>query len=153
MLIGDSITRGVQEQNAYRKPLYLALIGSPRYCNIDFIGTLQHGDHDFDRDHDGYWGWRADEILNNSIIWQNATSNPPDIALIHLGTNDIIQANPTISACVESTISDIGQIIDKLRAVNPNVIVFLAQIIPLSAAINNADLIPELNFNTDAGSL
>ena len=152
MLIGDSITQGGQEQNAYRKPLYLALIGSPWYCNVDFIGTLQHGDDDFDRDHDGYWGWRADEILNRpSIIWENAASNPPDIALIHLGTNDIIQANPTYNSCVESTINDLGQIIDKLRTVNPNVIVFLAQIIPLSTAINNADLIPELNFNTENG--
>ena len=150
MLIGDSITQGGQEQNAYRKPLYLALIGSPWYCNVDFIGTLQHGEEGFDRDHDGYWGWRADQILNNSSIWDNAADNPPDIALIHLGTNDIIQAHPAYSSCVESTINDLGQIIDKLRAVNPNVIVLLAQIIPSTASYCE-ELIPELNLNSEYG--
>ena len=75
MLIGDSITQGGQDENAYRKPLYLALIGSPRYCNVDFIGTLEHGDEDFDRDHDGYWGWRTDSIIDNSDIWKKRHSS------------------------------------------------------------------------------
>jgi lysophospholipase L1-like esterase len=49
----------------------------------------------------------------------------PDIALIHLGTNDVRQG------WSDSAISNgLGRIIDELRAGNPKVVILLAQIIP-----------------------
>ena len=49
--------------------------------------------------------WRADEIVANIQMW--ATRAAPDVVLLHIGTNDLCQRQS-----VESTITDIGNIID-----------------------------------------
>ena len=41
----------------------------------------------FDHDHEGHWGWRAEEVLARIGEW--AGEAKPDVVLIHLGTNDI----------------------------------------------------------------
>ena len=54
---------------------------------------------DFDPDHDGHPGWRADQIVNGRIgstegkldVWLIAEE--PDIVLLHIGTNDISWGN------------------------------------------------------------
>ncbi|MDW7690676.1 fibronectin type III domain-containing protein [Flammeovirgaceae bacterium SG7u.111] len=127
--IGNSITQGASERYSYRYELWELLdsIGA----NVDFVGseTSNNGGNtsypnlNFDKDHEGHWGWRADEILANLPTWLNGYD--ADIALIHLGTNDILQGQD-----VASTILELEQIIDVLRADNPNVVILLAQIIP-----------------------
>jgi lysophospholipase L1-like esterase len=96
--------------------------------HIDFVGS-QHGvgngppaNPDFDMDHEGHAGWRADEILAQVQAWATAAS--PDFVLIHVGTNDLSQGQS-----VTSTVSDIGGIIDVLRTVNPHIRILLAQLI------------------------
>ena len=76
MPLGDSITNGnssgvVPDNSAfyvsYRKPLWDRLKAAGYVVNDDvFVGTLISGDAvaDFDPDHDGHPGWRADEIVN-----------------------------------------------------------------------------------------
>lgn len=131
MPIGDSITEASGSRNSYRRPLWHLL--NDAGLDIDFVGSRsgnrdgQVPNPDFDTDHEGHWGWRADQFLQNNNIDNWAQSHQPDVALIHLGTNDIFQGQS-----VSETIDEIGQIIDRLRAVNPDVIVLVAQIIPTS---------------------
>ncbi len=88
MPLGDSITLGEGSSGmiGYRRDLYSNLTESG--FDIDFVGGESDGSlFDFDRDHEGHSGWTAKEIRNNIETWLN--NNPPDIILLHIGTNDI----------------------------------------------------------------
>ena len=128
MPLGDSITQGDFARNSYRRPLWQLLQGGG-YANVDFVGSLTTnfgGDApnpDFDLNHEGHWGWRADQIAGQILNWANTAQ--PDIVLMHLGSNDLFQGQS-----VSSTISDLGLIIDRLRQSNPDVIVLFAKLIP-----------------------
>ncbi len=136
--LGDSITQADSQHNSYRRPLWF-LLQNNGYTNVDFVGSLDSNSGgptptpDFDLDHEGHWGWRADAILNQLPNW--LTSYTPDIALIHLGTNDMNQGQS-----VASTIAELEDIITTLRADNPDVIVFLALLIPRTDPLKNADI-------------
>lgn len=132
--LGDSITHASAQQNSYRRDLWNQLVR--RGYIVDFVGSENRTkdntpflDSSFDPDHEGHWGWRTDEILTgrngegNLSNWLNDYT--PDIALIHLGSNDLFQGNTTAS-----TIAELRQVIATLRQDNPNVVIFIAQLIP-----------------------
>ena len=126
MLLGDSITYGTGSTGivGYRRPLYQLLIETGYH--VDFIGSQTSGSPaDFDRNHEGHSGWRADQIRDNITAWLNST--PADVVLLHIGTNDISQGqNPS------STRNEIGQILDLIdtwEATHNPVWVALARII------------------------
>ena len=127
MPLGDSITQADAEHDSYRRPLWKSLQADG--FNVDFVGseTTHHRGgpphKDFDMDHEGHWGWRVDEILERAASW--AETHRPDVVLIHLGSNDIFQQQS-----IESTISELGELIDAIRAVRPNTTFLLAQILP-----------------------
>ena len=127
MPLGDSITQG--DTDSYRRPLWIALRDAG--LSVDFVGSMQRGyagrneAADYDSDHEGHWGWRADQVLAHIDEW--AARNPPDIVLMHLGTNDIGGGQG-----IDETVDEIDQIIDLLRAHNPRVQVLLAAIIPVA---------------------
>jgi lysophospholipase L1-like esterase len=131
MPIGDSITEASGSRNSYRRPLWHSLNNAG--YNINFVGSRngnrdgQVPNPDFDTQHEGHWGWKADRFLDNNNILNWAQTHQPDIALIHLGTNDIFNGQS-----VSGTIAEIGQLIDVLRSVNPNIMVLVAKIIPTS---------------------
>lgn len=56
---------------------------------------------DFDMDHEGHAGFRADEMAANIQVWAQKVS--PDVVLLHIGTNDLCQKQT-----VASTVNDIG---------------------------------------------
>ena len=118
--IGDSITAGTATEN-YRKPLGLML--EENNCNTKFVGAYNDYFSTFTSKHSAIWGIRADTV-DNYYINQWIDSANPDVALIHLGTNDFLQGQSP-----SSTINDLSKIIDKMRAVKPNITIFLAQII------------------------
>lgn len=126
--VGDSITQAGAGRDSFRRPLWLALSARAK---VNFLGSQSAAfggeprNQDFDRDHEGHWGWRADEILANLPGWLEAYEAVPDIALIHLGSNDLFQGNSR-----ESTIAELRQILEALRARNPGIRVFLAELIP-----------------------
>ena len=130
MPLGDSITQGTADADSYRRPLWKLLkITSAR---INFVGSMKtnhpytrSGHSDFDADHEGHWGWRADEVLAGIGGW--AEQAAPDIVLIHLGTNDILQKQKN-----EDTIEELREIIIIFRKHNPRVEIFLAQLIPVA---------------------
>jgi acyl-CoA thioesterase I len=141
MPMGDSITQGGQGYASYRYSLWFALIGGPQ--PVDFVGALSTvfggdggGNPDtnvysdyyttFDRDHEGHWGWRTDEIVSISIA--AARDAAPDVVLVHLGTNDIGQLG---AAGVTAAAQNLPYILDNLRAVRPVVRVALAQVLPI----------------------
>ena len=128
MPLGDSITQGNFEFNSYRRPLWQQL-NANGYNKVNFVGSqVKNGtdtvpNPDFDLDHESYGGRRADQILENISSWANAAR--PDVVLLHLGTNDLIQKQS-----VQSTLDDISNIIDRLRDYNSNIAILLAKVTP-----------------------
>ena len=141
MPLGDSITTHIPPYNSYRRPLW-QMLNNAGY-SVDFVGSRRVDDNnvlppnpDFDLEYEGHPGWRVDNILGSIRPWADAYD--PDIVLVHLGTNDLIQGQS-----VDSTISELGQLIDTLRASNPNVTILMAQIIPFNRT--NGQYVPTLN--------
>lgn len=134
-----SITGGINSFNTYRRILWHELVDTLGY-NVDFIGSLNqnypcgaYDDPDFDMDHEGHWAWTVDEI----VYGRNGSCNGsgrlgqwvqsvgiPDIALVHLGTNDCWGGQST-----SSTITEMHAMIDTLRSYNPKMTILLSQII------------------------
>jgi lysophospholipase L1-like esterase len=128
MPLGDSITCALEFQASYRYYLWHRLLNAG-YA-VDFVGSLEgvFNGHDplypdFDWDHEGHSGYRAQDVLPEVKAWAQAAQ--PDVVLIHLGTVDMFEQES-----ISYTLAALGGIIDKLREVNPNVKILLAQIIP-----------------------
>jgi acyl-CoA thioesterase I len=138
MPIGDSITQAAPGYNSYRRRLWHLLTNAG--FEVDFVGSLTTDKSgglppkpDFDLDHEGHWGWRVEEILEEIDGW--ASHAQPDYALIHLGSNDAFKSQST-----SSTIDELSQLIDRLRAVNPEIRVLLAKLIPAADPTRNLRL-------------
>jgi hypothetical protein len=104
----------------------------------------------FDPDHEGHWGWEANEILNGrpgeGRLADWLLSYAPDIVLMHLGTNDVLRGSTTAS-----TVTDLEAIIGVLQADNPDVSILLARVIPSTDPA--AGGIPSLNAEMDGIAL
>lgn len=135
MPLGNSITQGDMNHSTYRYHLW-NMLNNDGY-DVDYVGTMRrnyNGDNpaqDFDLDHEGHWGWRADQILNGipgeKMLSDFLRDAAPDIVLIHLGSNDIFQGES-----VDTTISDLKEIIGTLRSFNNDIVILIAQILPVS---------------------
>ena len=124
--LGDSITRGSNSHWTYRRNLEGALAGDN--CSFDMVGSMfgpasGPGYPLLDRDHEGHSGLRTDQIRARLSNW--LPGNEPDWALVHVGTNDVLQGTSITAAR-----ANISTIINKLRNANPNVGILLAQVIP-----------------------
>ena len=158
MCLGNSITQGGWAHVSYRYALWFDLADSG--YTVDFVGqrdgtsgTSPNLDWypeyytTFDRDHEGYWGWRTDAVAG--IIIDATVDGQPDIVLIHLGTNDIGQMG---AAGVANADTYLRLIIDRIRSVKPAVTILLAQIVPIgpgSSYYANADQVDSLNAVID----
>jgi len=146
MCLGASITNGYNQYASYRYPLWFRLNAAG--YDVDFVGTRNttcpsanctcNGapatcfyplyDTEFDRDHEGYCGWRTDQVA--AIAVSVSTSASPDVVLIHLGTNDIGQMG---ASGVSNANTNLRLIIDRIRSVRPNVVIVLSKLIPIGA--------------------
>jgi lysophospholipase L1-like esterase len=148
--LGDSITQGDGVHKSYRYNLWIKLVDSG--IQFDFVGSVasnwrgnptwpDYKEHSFDRDHEGHWGWRSDQILDgfygskDGKLSEWLKDYTPDIVLMHLGTNDMLERQS-----VSSTIEDFRQIITQIRAHNPRVTVLLATLIPTGDANVNRNI-------------
>ncbi len=106
MPLGDSITVGYPGLEGYRRSLSQNLISSG--FSVDFVGSQKSG-IGFDNDNEGHLGNYTNEIRDNVIGWLN--SNPADIVLLHIGTNDIQEGQDpaAVVAEVEATLHNIAQ--------------------------------------------
>jgi acyl-CoA thioesterase I len=124
--LGDSITAGSAGHWTCRRDLEAALTGAN--CSFDLVGsrfgpTSGPGSPLFDRDHEGHGGYKTYRIRTELPQWLPGYEF--DWALIHVGTNDVLQG-----VSLSAIRSNISSIIGTLRAANPNVGILLAQIIP-----------------------
>jgi len=134
LCIGDSITQGGRKgrpEFTYRLLLQEMLID--RGVNFEFIGSRSMGvDPDaswpevrgrpFDPAHEGYYGATTDYVCDQVRIVLPGLS-APDIALIHLGTND--QNSRDFE---EALIQPLTNMISMLRRKNPRVAIFLGHL-------------------------
>jgi hypothetical protein len=151
MPLGDSITTGVSGalaqnlQVGYRRKLYDDLEAASDGYGIDFVGSRNAEGAAAtpalpDRDHEGHPGWCDDNnpscaVSGGQTVDGSITSilngNPPDIVLLHIGTNEF-----------STDSSGVNSILNKISAwaqANYSVHVFLARIIPTtngSLAVN-----------------
>ena len=137
MPLGDSITWGTNPDNSnssgYRRSLYLQLINAG--YNVDFVGSLNGGlPNDFDRDNEGHPGWVSGlpaydtTGMLSTKITGFLNSNPPDVVLLLIGTNDCTeQGNPWEKTASELATS-IENLLDSIYVFNPNIKIFLGTI-------------------------
>jgi hypothetical protein len=141
MPLGDSITQGDFEHDSYRRPLFKSLALEGR--SVEFVGSLSSNHRgrpphpDFDPDHEGHWGFRVDEILEEIRGW--VLTEEPDVLLVHLGSNDVFQ-----NQSVASTIEELERLIDVVREARPDAAFLVARIIPTAHSTRNRR-IRELN--------
>jgi len=148
MPLGDSLTSGYNHYASYRYDLWFNLVDAG--FNVDFAGDL-NDTYDgvrsswypeywttFDRDHSGYSGRMASELL--TIARDSAAAHQPDIVLLLAGVNDIWYQGED---GVENARSGLRNIITVIRSVVPGVTVLLGQNTPYTG--QNAEFVGSLN--------
>jgi len=135
MLIGGSATEGCASGVSYRRHLDGMLRRKGHL--IDFVGSRKKHNNDtsepdsyqFDPDHEGHWGkdsaWIAD---NMSLLLKR---NVPDVAVIHLGTEDIIASDAAAEPLTDGIVRNIERVITALRSKNAKVKVVISEVIPV----------------------
>ncbi len=144
--MGDSITRGGLVPDSpypsYRYYLWTMLRNGG--YDVDFVGSTTEPNFQkfmFDQDHDGYSGYTT-ELLANDMD-RMLVSFTPDIVLLDIGTNDVLQQVP-----MKDRMRNIDRIVTSLRQKNPNVRIVLAQIAPTSDTFRNTNSgLDEFNKN------
>ena len=139
--LGDSITEGVNGQISYRRDLWFQLLNAN--YSVDFIGskfgvqsTVDPALLDFDLNHEGQSAIQAGQMLAQSALPTWLLGYQADMVLLHAGTNDIQHGQSNTS-----TLNELAGVISLLRADNPQIIIFIAKIIPMQ----HKDVVP---FNT-----
>lgn len=142
MPLGDSITAGYVPPNhaseippsdqqellkGYREKL-LNQLTSAGY-KVDFVGSVDGpATH-----HEGHPNRDTGYLLSNLDGW--LSQNTPDIVLLHAGTVGVIN--------VDTNVANIGKMIEKIKAKNPNAKILLAKIIIQNGAYQGQSL-PEI---------
>ncbi len=167
IVIGDSISEGGSNsgQDSFRHPLWNGIVSDTGNPLVDFVGTRKGvavaggtcgnlsvsgavpAVPEFDSDHQAYWGACTDGVnaelqARLPVLAGSTVDRLPDVALVHLGTNDINQQNQTAAQIRV----DLDAMIATLRGANPAIRIVLAQVIPMSSGDLGKDLrIPDLN--------
>lgn len=127
MPLGDSITQGRAGAPSYRRFLSQRLASAG--CDVDLVGsldTVHPGVADPatpDPDHEGHWAWTTDQVNARLAAWADAAR--PDVALVHLGTNDVAAGDG-----VERAVTELSRTVSILRSRSPGLTVLLAMVIP-----------------------
>lgn len=136
--LGDSMTKGSTQtaeeasHPTYRYWLWQQLEG----CDVDFVGswTQPNFAFDFDQDNEGHGGYLTAGILNGVAgdprqgkLADWLARYEFDVALVMLGTNDVLNAVPTAES-----VRNLEGIVATLRADNPDAVILLATIPPTS---------------------
>jgi len=132
MPLGDSITETTcQTQLLWKK------LRDNNHTEFDLVGSRPNQQAcnviDPDRDCEGHGGYLVRDLVGTGEHASEPagwfSSGRADVVLMHFGTNDVwnsaaVQPGPILDAY--------STLIDGLRAVNANVVVFVAQIIPMN---------------------
>jgi len=136
MLIGDSMTEGADSNGSYRR--YLDGMLRREGHLVDFVGSRKkHNDdktepdnYEYDVDHEGHWGKSSAWMAEN--MQRLLASHVPDVAVINLGTEDIMSSNAAAEPLADGIVKNIGKVVDALRAKNGNVKIVLSTLIPVA---------------------
>lgn len=158
MALGDSITRGAQSYyfleegfsastyrlhdheipnnlRSYREHLHDLLTQTSCKANISWVGSEEFTERT-PVNHEGHGGWRADQIHTEIALW--LTDHNPDIVLLNIGTNDLIQGQS-----VANITQDIEGILDKIdeyeTSANKQVNVYIGNMVPIVGWYANHD--------------
>ncbi len=142
MPIGDSITYGVingsnTNSGGYRTDLWNSLTANGQA--VDFVGSLSTGPSSIDDDHEGRRGWRIDEIASSISGW--LSMQQPDVVLLMIGTNDILQDYQLSTAPAR-----LSNLIDQIVAQVAGVKVLVASIPP--SGRSDSDQQQSIDFNS-----
>ena len=150
MPLGDSITwdgrvddtRLDSERSAYRNHLWYKLQDGG--YDVDFVGSRNNGGAvrpSYDGNNQGHNGWTSSKIAN--YVYSFLNNNTPDIILLHIGTNDVLQGYSTAEAVAgtERILNEIDRF-EKDKGVNIKVII--ARIIKLGRSPGST-WIPDFN--------
>ena len=136
MPLGDSITwdwyygdgRSDAYRSGYRNYLWYKL--QDENYDVDFVGSRSNGSAvqpSYDGDNQGYTGWTCHQIASNVYSYLN--TNPADVVLLHIGTNDSAYYSTALAvANLENILDEIDRF-ENDKGVK--VIVILAKIINL----------------------
>ncbi len=123
MFIGNSITKGGGVDGGFRRELFNRFFRSP-YA-VDFVGSQSYGEFP-DAEHEGITGQRADNLMTD--IYAMLEANPPQMIMLHIGTNDVNQGQP--AAKIIDEVSFVLDEIDRFEQdVGQEIHVILAKVI------------------------
>ena len=145
MLIGGSVTEGLDSSSSYRRYLDGMLRRSGHL--IDFVGSrhkhnnggTEPDSYQFDSDHEGHWDKDSAWIAENMPRLLNR--NVPDVAVIHLGAEDIAANHAAIDPLTDGIVRNVSRVIEALRSKNRNVKIVIAKAIPTKGKEEAADLL------------
>ncbi|MCO5973501.1 GDSL-type esterase/lipase family protein [Actinoallomurus soli] len=124
MPLGDSITDGLQTSGGYRSDLWQYLTADGR--SADFVGSRANGPPQLgDRNEEGHPGWRIHQLAVRVREWLRVYR--PDVVLLHIGTNDVIQRSALPQAPAR-----LAALVDLITATLPDAQVYVATIVPLA---------------------
>jgi lysophospholipase L1-like esterase len=124
MPLGDSITRGLTDRTSggytgYRGPLWTLLVADG--FKVDFVGSLKDGPWTVDANHEGHDGYRIDQLIEE-VSGFLATN--PNIVLLHIGTNDLLQGVRPLAAA-----QGVAQLLDRIHQLSPSTHVIVASVL------------------------
>lgn len=135
MPVGDSITEGGSTFSNWRYPLWEKLYAAGYL--VEYVGSRKSPSRIGDLFHEGYGGKNSAFLA--ATVPANFKKTPADIVLLHAGHNHFAEEKP-----VPGIVRDTEAMITAFRAVNPKVIVLLAQPIT-SSKLPKYSYIPELH--------
>ena len=136
MLIGGSATEGLGSSTSYRR--YLDGMLRRNGHLIDFVGSRKKHNNDgtepdsyqFDPDHEGHWGKDSAWIADN--MPRLLKCNVPDVAVIHLGAEDIAASEAAAEPLTDGIVRNIDRVIKALRAKDEKVKIVILETLPVT---------------------
>jgi lysophospholipase L1-like esterase len=142
MPLGDSLTDGHTVPGSYRIDLEDDLLAGG--VTPDFVGSLTNGPTSLaDKHHEGHPGWRIDQIDASIGGW--LTTYQPDVVLLMIGTNDIVQDYQLATAPTR-----LGGLLDRIHQLRPAIRLIVSSVPPLANATDDAQA---ASYNADVRSL
>lgn len=135
--IGDSITYGFGDAQVIAEGAWRYYLIDPLSAylktNLTWVGTMAAlGVQKAGRKMLGTTGRRIDEVLSTDNAAASLLITKPDLVIIHLGTNDMIQVNSGawVGGSVAVSVANLSTLLDNVRTANANAAVIVCKIIP-----------------------
>lgn len=144
MPLGDSITYGANSPSYGGYRVWLWRDSMAAGWKIHFVGSVSSGPASLpEKANEGHPGWRIDQISAHVVNWLDTYQ--PQIILLHIGTNDILQGYSVATA-----IARLNTLVNQITTTEPNATLIVAQIVPLGKPTLNAKV---RQYNSELATL